>query len=56
MRIQAISKGSKWPWAEARAMTMKAVHMTTVITAASAPKVRGGSLRRRFKKIYMNEN
>jgi hypothetical protein len=54
--MQAISKGSKLPLAEARAMTMKAVQMTTVMTAASAPKVRGGSWRRWFKEISTTEN
>jgi len=48
--MQAISSGSKWPLAEARAMTMKAVQMTTVMTAASAPRVRGDNWRRRSKR------
>jgi len=54
--MQAISSGSKWPWAEARAMTMKAVQMTTVMTADNAPKVRGGSWRKWFKEISTTEN
>jgi hypothetical protein len=37
MRMQAMSNGSKCPLAEARAMTINAVQISTVMTAASAP-------------------
>jgi hypothetical protein len=42
-----MSKGSKCPDAEARAMTMKALQIETVMTAANRPMVGGDSCRRR---------
>ena len=39
-RSQAISKGAKLRWAEARAIKIKAVQMVTVTTAANKPTVR----------------
>ena len=50
MRAQAMSSGSKWREADARAMTMKVDQMPTVMTAASKPTVRGDSRRRRWRR------